>query len=215
MTDWKKRVGGAVWILATMGLWFAACTSREVYSLPLFELALPAMISLVVGTFVPGAQEWLPWGRWWQRFQQRRVARGIQELEEEVDDEGERVQIDGAPYRGGVEVKLRAKRKRHDRRWAVALVVGGVLTTVMSLGVRGFLAHRDLAFVTFVSGIIATIVLSLSTMRDTGRAEAKAKLRIEEGVREMEAQHERVRIAEPEVVEVEDLERHGGAETHR
>lgn len=215
MTDWKKRVGGAVWILATAGLWLAACTSRDVYSLPLFELALPAMISLVVGTFVPGAQEWLPWGRWWQRFQARSVARGIRELEEEVDDDGERVQIEGAPYRGGVEVKQRAKRKRHDRRWAVALVVGGILTTVMSLGVRGFLAHRDLAFVTFVSGILATIVLSLSTMRDTGRAEAKAKLRIEEGVREMEAKHVRI-AAEPQLVESsDDFEAQGGANTHR
>lgn len=201
MTEWRKRVFGGLWILATVGLWLGACTTRDAWSMPFFELALPATISLLVGTFVPGAQDWLPWGRAWKRFQERRVRHGIAEMEKELE-EGERIEVAGVPYRGGVEVRTRMPKKRRDRRWAVALIVGGLLTIVLTLAVRGFLVHRDLTMVTLVSGLLATIVLSLSSMRDMGRAEAKAKLRIEEGVREMEAQHVRIG-AEPDFLSPE------------
>ena len=92
--SWKQRVGGAVWIFVTAALWFGACTTRDAYSMPFFELALPALISLMVGTFVPGAQDWLPWGRAWKRFQERRVRDGIAEMEKDFED-GERVVIAG------------------------------------------------------------------------------------------------------------------------
>jgi hypothetical protein len=206
MQDWNKRVAGWMWIAATIALTVGSCTTHDTkLALSLGELAIPALISLVVATFVPGVQDYLPWGRAWVRWQKARITRGIEELEREVDDEPESVRMDGAPYRGGLLRRPKPRKRRSDRRFVVALVVGSILTALFTLGVAGFVARHDLALTMGVSGLLATLVLAFSSLRDQGRAEAKERLRVEEAVREMEEKH--MQIAERADEMEEELER--------